>query len=90
MRSEPVAGASLTSQGGSAETPGMKRTRAVATAGLVWLAGSGILAAEDVTLAVTHQARAIQPGEVVVIEVQSGTYLGEDDIERLEDDFGRA
>jgi len=26
---------------------------------------------------------------VVFIEVQTGTYFGEDDIERLEDDFGR-
>jgi mannose-6-phosphate isomerase len=26
----------------------------------------------------------------VFIEVQHGTYFGEDDIERLEDDFGRA
>ena len=24
------------------------------------------------------------------VEVQHGTYFGEDDIERLEDDFGRA
>ncbi|MFB3100832.1 MAG: mannose-1-phosphate guanylyltransferase/mannose-6-phosphate isomerase, partial [Gammaproteobacteria bacterium] len=28
-----------------------------------------------------------QPLEI--IEVQSGSYLGEDDIERFEDDFGR-
>ncbi|MFM8204752.1 MAG: hypothetical protein ACKN8W_00120 [Actinomycetales bacterium] len=28
--------------------------------------------------------------EVNFIEVQTGTYFGEDDIERLEDDFGRA
>jgi mannose-6-phosphate isomerase len=27
---------------------------------------------------------------VVFIEVQHGTYFGEDDIVRLEDDFGRA
>ncbi len=27
---------------------------------------------------------------LVFIEVQRGDYLGEDDIERLEDDFGRA
>ncbi len=32
------------------------------------------------------------PGEttLVFIEVQLGDYFGEDDIERLEDDFGRA
>lgn len=28
--------------------------------------------------------------DLVFIEVQTGTYFGEDDIERLEDDFGRA
>jgi hypothetical protein len=27
---------------------------------------------------------------VVVIEIQHGDYFGEDDIERLEDDYGRA
>jgi mannose-6-phosphate isomerase-like protein (cupin superfamily) len=32
------------------------------------------------------------PGEetLLFIEVQRGTYLGEDDIVRLQDDFGRA
>ena len=29
-------------------------------------------------------------GEAVLIEVQCGSYLGEDDIVRIEDDFGRA
>jgi mannose-6-phosphate isomerase-like protein (cupin superfamily) len=29
------------------------------------------------------------PEEVVFIEVQTGSYLGEDDIERYEDDFNR-
>ncbi len=35
--------------------------------------------------------RIMNSGEesVVVIEVQSGDYFGEDDIERLEDDYGR-
>ena len=28
--------------------------------------------------------------EIVFIEVQTGSYFGEDDIERVEDDFGRA
>ena len=27
--------------------------------------------------------------ELIFIEVQTGTYFGEDDIERIEDDFGR-
>jgi mannose-6-phosphate isomerase len=26
---------------------------------------------------------------VIFVEVQTGTYFGEDDIERVEDDFGR-
>jgi mannose-6-phosphate isomerase len=36
--------------------------------------------------------RAMNPGKenAVVIEVQTGEYFGEDDIERVEDDFGRA
>jgi mannose-6-phosphate isomerase-like protein (cupin superfamily) len=35
--------------------------------------------------------RMSNPGEtpLVLIEVQVGDYLGEDDIERLEDDYGR-
>jgi mannose-6-phosphate isomerase len=27
--------------------------------------------------------------ELIFIEVQTGSYFGEDDIERIEDDFGR-
>lgn len=36
--------------------------------------------------------RAMNPGmeDTVIIEVQTGNYFGEDDIERVEDDFGRA
>ena len=36
--------------------------------------------------------RVANPGteDVVFIEVQRGDYFGEDDIERLEDDFGRS
>ena len=35
--------------------------------------------------------RIANPGQdpVIIIEIQRGTYFGEDDIERLEDDFGR-
>ncbi len=35
--------------------------------------------------------RIANPGDtdLVFVEVQHGTYFGEDDIERLEDDFGR-
>ena len=43
----------------------------------------------DIPLGAAH--RVENPGEVlmVFIEVQRGDYLGEDDIVRLEDDFGR-
>jgi mannose-6-phosphate isomerase len=36
--------------------------------------------------------RVMNPGteDMTFIEVQTGDYFGEDDIERLEDDFGRA
>ena len=36
-------------------------------------------------------SRALNPGkmELEMIEVQSGSYLGEDDIVRLEDTYGR-
>lgn len=44
----------------------------------------------DIPIGAAH--RVENPGEelLVFIEVQQGDYLGEDDIERLEDDFGRA
>ena len=43
----------------------------------------------DVPAGAAH--RISNPGTepVVFIEVQSGTYFGEDDIERLDDDYGR-
>ncbi len=39
-----------------------------------------------------HQHRLENPGilELVMIEVQSGEYLGEDDIVRFQDHYGRA
>jgi mannose-6-phosphate isomerase-like protein (cupin superfamily) len=37
-----------------------------------------------------HRVRNAGAGPVVFIEVQRGDYFGEDDIERLADDFGRA
>jgi len=39
---------------------------------------------------VLHRIKNIGNDMVELIEVQIGTYLGEDDIERFEDDFGRA
>lgn len=37
-----------------------------------------------------HRIRNSGTGNLVFIEVQTGDYFGEDDIERLEDDYGRA
>lgn len=38
-----------------------------------------------------HRVENVSPAEpLVFIEVQTGDYFGEDDIERLEDDFGRS
>lgn len=48
---------------------------------------------ESVDIAVGTAHRVENPhdtDELVFIETQTGTYFGEDDIERLEDDFGRA
>jgi mannose-6-phosphate isomerase-like protein (cupin superfamily) len=36
-----------------------------------------------------HRLSNPERDDVVLIEVQTGTYFGEDDIERFEDDFGR-
>jgi mannose-6-phosphate isomerase len=36
-----------------------------------------------------HRIANIGDSDVVFEEVQTGTYFGEDDIERVEDDFGR-
>lgn len=37
----------------------------------------------------THRIEALGDEDLVFIETQLGSYFGEDDIERLEDDFGR-
>ena len=43
----------------------------------------------DIPIGCVH--RILNPGyeNLVYIEIQTGDYFGEDDIERLEDDFGR-
>lgn len=43
----------------------------------------------DIPLGATHRIENTGRLPVVVAEVQTGEYFGEDDIERLEDDFGR-
>ena len=44
----------------------------------------------DIPLGAVHRVQNVGGEELVVIEVQAGDYVGEDDIERFEDDFGRA
>jgi len=44
----------------------------------------------DVPIGVAHRIENLGTGDLVFIEVQHGDYFGEDDIVRLEDDFGRA
>ena len=44
----------------------------------------------DVPIKAAHRLANDGDEELVVIEVQVGDYLGEDDIVRVEDDFGRA
>ena len=39
---------------------------------------------------VKHRLENPGPGQLELIEVQTGTYLGEDDIHRFEDAYGRA
>jgi mannose-6-phosphate isomerase-like protein (cupin superfamily) len=43
----------------------------------------------DIGRGMVHRITNIGEDDVVFIEVQTGDYFGEDDIERLEDDFGR-
>lgn len=43
----------------------------------------------DIPRGTLHRLENQGDENVVFIEVQTGTYFGEDDIERLEDDFGR-
>lgn len=43
----------------------------------------------DVPVGAKHRFGATAEGEMVLIEVQRGDYLGEDDIVRLQDDYQR-
>jgi mannose-6-phosphate isomerase len=45
--------------------------------------------AVDIPLGATHRLENVSGSDLVIIEVQTGEYLGEDDIERLEDKYGR-
>ena len=44
----------------------------------------------DIKRCVFHRIENMGSDELVFIEIQTGDYFGEDDIERIEDDFGRA
>ena len=43
----------------------------------------------DITVGAAHRIKNTGTENLVFIEIQQGDYFGEDDIERLEDDFGR-
>jgi len=43
----------------------------------------------DIPIGVKHRICGTGDNETILIEVQTGTYFGEDDIVRFEDDFGR-
>jgi mannose-6-phosphate isomerase len=43
----------------------------------------------DIEIGDLHRVENIGSIDLIFIEVQTGTYFGEDDIERIEDDFGR-
>ena len=43
----------------------------------------------DIPLGAAHRVENPGDAELVFIEVQTGDYFGEDDIVRLEDDYGR-
>lgn len=47
-------------------------------------------AAIDIPMGSSHRIANAGDDLLVFVEVQLGDYFGEDDIERLEDDFGRA
>ena len=46
---------------------------------------------ESIYIPLGHKHRLSNPGklDLILIEVQSGSYLGEDDIYRFKDDYGR-
>ena len=46
--------------------------------------------AVDIPIRTKHRIENTSSEELVFIEVQTGSYFGEDDIERFDDDFGRA
>jgi len=43
----------------------------------------------DIPLEAAHRIENVGAEKLVFIEIQRGSYLGEDDIQRLQDDYGR-
>ena len=43
----------------------------------------------DIPIGAAHRIENVGSVRLVFIEIQRGSYLGEDDIQRLQDDFGR-
>jgi mannose-6-phosphate isomerase len=65
----------------------------VAGTGLVTLDGEALPVANgsavDVPVGAAHRMANTGEGPLLFVEVQTGEYFGEDDIVRLEDDYGR-
>jgi mannose-6-phosphate isomerase len=53
---------------------------------LINVATGGVV---DVPAGAAHRIENVGTEKLIFIEIQRGTYLGEDDIQRLQDDFGR-
>jgi mannose-6-phosphate isomerase len=49
----------------------------------------GVGESVDIATGQLHRIENTANQDLIFIEVQTGTYFGEDDIERVEDDFGR-
>jgi mannose-6-phosphate isomerase len=49
----------------------------------------GIGGTVDVPIGAAHRIENVGTERLIFIEIQRGTYLGEDDIQRLQDDYGR-
>jgi len=43
----------------------------------------------DIPIGAAHRVENVGSEKLIFIEIQRGTYLGEDDIQRLQDDYGR-
>ena len=43
----------------------------------------------EIPAGTAHRAETVGADDLVLIEVQTGSYFGEDDIERISDDYGR-